>query len=208
MGEPRRRTAVISLASAPDDGSWITDFVDDVSPFAVTVDEHALESQLDASVTGRVTAAWIAIDHVLMGHLCRRIAEALGARGVAVMSLVHPRASVSKHAVLGEGVLVGAGSVIEAAADVGAHVRVHAGAIVGRGARIGAFCAIDPGCVIGDGARIGAHCWIRPGVSIESRASIGDHCEFHIPGVWGGAFPEGYVHLAGFDGPIRIHRFG
>ncbi|MEL7012365.1 MAG: UDP-3-O-(3-hydroxymyristoyl)glucosamine N-acyltransferase, partial [Pseudomonadota bacterium] len=69
---------------------------------------------------------------------------------------IHPSAIVSPDAELGEGVSVGALTIVEA------------------GARIGAGTTIGPQCYIGSDAVIGAAGYVREGVKIGARVNIGD----------------------------------
>lgn len=204
MSDVGARLGVVSLASAPDDGAWVRDFLPGVEVVALPVDERRVEE----GVAAAPPRAWVAIDQRLMGYLYLRVVGALAARGVAVVQLVHPDASVSPQAALGPGCLVGARAVVSAGASVGAHARVWEGAVLARGARVGACTTVEQGCALGEGARVGDHCWVRRGVNLDAGAVVGDHCEFHLAGTYEGEFAEGHLLLPGIDGPARIHRFG
>jgi UDP-3-O-[3-hydroxymyristoyl] glucosamine N-acyltransferase len=66
-------------------------------------------------------------------------------------------------AVLGKGVSIGPGAVVESAARIGDETRIAAGAIVGEGVRIGAHCQLYPRVVIYPGTEIGQHVVIHAG---------------------------------------------
>ena len=204
MADPNGRVAVVSLASAPDAGAWLDDFLPGVEVVQLLVDEHHVEEQV-ADAPGR---AWVSIDQRLMGYLCLRVIAALEARGTEVVRLVHADASVSPGATLGPGCLVAAGAVVSAGASVGAHSRVWERAVLSRGAQVGAGSTIEQGCVLGEGAIVGDHCWVRRGVNLDAGARVAEHCEFHVAGTFAGEFAEGHLFLPGLDGPARIHRFG
>ncbi len=87
--------------------------------------------------------------------------------------IVHPRAVVSRYAVLGEGSVVFAGAV------------VNVNAMVGFGAILNTGCSIDHDCVLGDavhvspgarlagGVRVGDLSWVGIGASVRQLVSIG-----------------------------------
>jgi UDP-3-O-[3-hydroxymyristoyl] glucosamine N-acyltransferase len=80
---------------------------------------------------------------------------------------VHPTASVSPSAVIGENV------------SLGAH------AVVGDRVSIGSGTRIGPGCVIGIGATIGEHCIIYPNVTIYHGCRTGNNVIIHSGSVLG-----------------------
>lgn len=76
-------------------------------------------------------------------------------------ALIHPSAQVADTAILGDGVSIGAGTV------------------VGEGARIGSHCNIGAGCVVDRDASLGTGCRLHHRVVIERSVVIGKHCELH-----------------------------
>lgn len=108
-----------------------------------------------------------------------RLARMLAALGFKFVSVVHPRAVVSRHAVLGNGVFVAAGAVINPGARVGDHAIVNTGAVVDHDCLLGAFAHIAPGAVlagavsVGEAATVGAGAAVRPGITIGAGALVG-----------------------------------
>ncbi len=76
---------------------------------------------------------------------------------------IHPTAVLAADAVLGKGVFIGTGAVVESAARIGDETRIAAGAIVGEGVRIGAHCQLYPRVVVYPGTEIGQHVVIHAG---------------------------------------------
>lgn len=76
-------------------------------------------------------------------------------------TLIHPKASVSPSASIGEGTVIMAGAIVQAGASIGKHV------IVNTGARI------DHDCVIGDYAHIAPGVVLCGGVVVEEGAQVG-----------------------------------
>jgi sugar O-acyltransferase (sialic acid O-acetyltransferase NeuD family) len=89
-------------------------------------------------------------------------------------TLVHPRAYVSPLASLGQGVFVGANSVIGPGATLEDHVFVNRGATIGHDTCIGAYSRIQPGANIGGLSRIGRGVTIAIGATVLERLVIGD----------------------------------
>jgi sugar O-acyltransferase (sialic acid O-acetyltransferase NeuD family) len=103
--------------------------------------------------------------------LAREIAQR---HGLAFCTLVHPRAYVSPLAQLGQGVFVGARSVIAPGVCLEEHVFVNRGATIGHDTRIGAFSRIQPGANLGSLSVIGRGVTIGIGATLVERLVIGD----------------------------------
>jgi sugar O-acyltransferase (sialic acid O-acetyltransferase NeuD family) len=92
--------------------------------------------------------------------------------GIRVVTLIHPKASVSRNANLGVGTVICAGAV------------VATGAVLGRGCIVNTCASVDHDCVIGDavhicpgahvagGCRVGARTWIGMGSSVREGIEI------------------------------------
>ncbi|WP_312301315.1 acetyltransferase [Stutzerimonas nitrititolerans] len=97
----------------------------------------------------------------------------LQAAGARLVTLVHPAATVSRYAAIGEGTVVFAGAVVNADA------RINLGGILNTG------CSIDHDCVLGDavhispgarlagGVQVGDLSWIGIGASVRQLIRIG-----------------------------------
>ncbi|HTD04660.1 acetyltransferase [Undibacterium sp.] len=89
-------------------------------------------------------------------------------------TLVHPTAYVSPMASLGEGVFIGANSVVGPGAVLGEHVFVNRGVTIGHDTQIGAFSRIQPGANLGGLSRIGRGVTVAIGATLLERLVIGD----------------------------------
>lgn len=97
----------------------------------------------------------------------------LQAAGARLVRLIHPAATVSRYAAIGEGTVVFAGAVVNADA------RINLGGILNTG------CSIDHDCVLGDavhispgarlagGVQVGNLSWIGIGASVRQLIHIG-----------------------------------
>lgn len=92
---------------------------------------------------------------------------------------IHPRATVSSRATLGEGTVVMAGAVINSGASVGRHCIINTNASVDHDCVIGDYAHIAPGVAlagnvsVGEGTLVGVGSSIIPGVKIGSWVTIG-----------------------------------
>ena len=100
---------------------------------------------------------------------------------------IHPLASVSKSAILGEEVSIGAYCVIEDKAVLGNRVTLMANCFVGRGA------------MIGDNTKL------FPGVSVLERCEIGKNCIIHAGTVIGS---DGFGYVTTRDGHRKFPQVG
>lgn len=113
---------------------------------------------------------------VAIGHNAIREAklDALLAHGARVVTLVHPRATVSPLARLGEGCVVVAGAVVNAFAELGRGCIVNTSATVGHDCRLGACVHVAPGANIAGDVEVGRTSWIGAGSVVRQGVAIGE----------------------------------
>lgn len=98
---------------------------------------------------------------------------------VAPVNAIHRFSSVSEHAWLGHGIMVGAGAIVSNNARVEDNVLIHARALVdtkaeiGQGAEIGAGAIINADATIEEGAFIGSGAVVVSGVKVGKNARVG-----------------------------------
>lgn len=126
---------------------------------------HDLGGQFDAAV-------------VAIGNNALRLSliNDLTAAGWMVPSLVHPAATVSRHATLGTGCVICAGAVVGISACLGPAVIVNTGATVDHDCVVGDGAHISPGAHIGGTTTIGARTWIGIGAAVSHSLTIGHDC--------------------------------
>lgn len=99
--------------------------------------------------------------------------------GLGFTTLVHPGATISPRANVGEGTIASARVVVATATEVGRHVILNRGVMVGHHTTIGSFVTVSPGanvagCVtVGDGAYVGMGATILDRITIGAGAVIG-----------------------------------
>jgi sugar O-acyltransferase (sialic acid O-acetyltransferase NeuD family) len=119
--------------------------------------------------------------HVAIGAAAvrERLQRALIAAGASPLSIVHPRASVSAYATVGDGTFVAAGAIVAPMARVAEGVIVNHGAVVDHDCVIGAWAHIAPNATlggavhVGTGVLVGAGSTVLPGRRIGDGATIG-----------------------------------
>jgi len=93
--------------------------------------------------------------------------------GARLATLVHPAASVSRYAVIGEGTVVFAGAVINAGACVDLGGILNTGCSVDHDCVLGEAVHISPGARLAGGVQVGSHSWVGIGASVRQLICIG-----------------------------------
>jgi sugar O-acyltransferase (sialic acid O-acetyltransferase NeuD family) len=122
--------------------------------------------------------------------------------GLKFCTLVHPTAYVSPLATLGDGVFVGANSVIGPGARIADHVFVNRGVTIGHDTWIDAFSRVQPGSHLGGLSRIGRGVTIAIGATLVERLRVGDGAVIGAGSVVLGDVPAN-VMVAGTPASVR-----
>ena len=90
-----------------------------------------------------------------------------------------PGLLIGDKVVIGAGTLIGGNAVIHAGVEVGAearigdHAQIRDGAQIGAGSTIGSFSSVDSGVVIGERVSIQTRCYITGGAVVEDDVFVG-----------------------------------
>jgi sugar O-acyltransferase (sialic acid O-acetyltransferase NeuD family) len=153
---------------AHDAGFVVAGLIELLDPTRVAGDRHGLPvvaADDAAAVGGRAVVG--------AGGDRRAHWAALAPHGWQSVTLVHPRAHVSRSAQLGTGCVVGPLAVVGAATRVGEHGLIGRGALVGHHVELGAGCVVNPGANIGGHARIGAGTLVAMGAIVADHVTVG-----------------------------------
>ena len=99
-----------------------------------------------------------------------KIVSSLRKEKVNIISLIHPKSTISKFSTIGNGTCVMANAV------------VNPGTLIKEGAIINTSASVDHDCVIENYAHVSANCTISGGVSIGKFTLVGVHTAVH-PGI-------------------------
>ena len=105
-----------------------------------------------------------------------RLHKTLKKKAIRLTSVIHPRAVVSSHAKISEGVYIGPYAIVEADCIVGACSIINCGANVCHGTIVGDYASICPGVNIGGNCHIGNISWVGIGTTIIEGITIGEGC--------------------------------
>jgi len=103
------------------------------------------------------------------------IAENLRRAGASLLLAVHPRATMSASARVGDGTAVMAGVVINPSAIVGEGVILNTCCVVEHDVVVGHFAHISPNATLGGGVHVGDFSHVGLGASILPGVRIGAH---------------------------------
>lgn len=93
--------------------------------------------------------------------------------GVCFRTVAHPTAVVSRSAVLGLGVFIGANAVVGPGVHLGDGVLINTGAVVDHDCRLGSNVHVAPGATLSGGVVVGSNSLIGTGASVRQQISIG-----------------------------------
>jgi sugar O-acyltransferase (sialic acid O-acetyltransferase NeuD family) len=103
-----------------------------------------------------------------------RLLAHLDERGVRLLTLVHPTATVGPRTTIGEGAIVCPGVVLTCDVEVGRAAIVNYGALVGHDGVIGTGAFIAPGVHLAGTVSVGARADVGIGASVIQGVAIGE----------------------------------
>lgn len=112
---------------------------------------------------------------VAIGHNARRDAAVLRCEelALALASVVHPAAVVSRFAEVGPGCYIGPGAVVGVAVHLAAGCIVNTLAGVDHDCELGRAVHVGPGANLGGGVKVGARSWLGIGCAVRHGERIG-----------------------------------
>ena len=114
---------------------------------------------------------------------------------------VHPRATISPSASIGDGTVVMQGAIIQSDAEIGRHCIINTGASVDHECVIGDFAHISPHATLCGNVRVGEGSWIGAGATVIPGIRIGRWCTIGAGSVVIRDIPDG---ATAYGNPCRI----
>lgn len=137
------------------------------------------DDQLEILLEEGYTDAFIAIGSIGDTSVRRKLYHNLKRIGFHIPNIIDQSSTVSKYAVLGEGIYVGKNAVINACAAIGNGAIINTSSIIEHQCEIGEFVHIAPGSVlcgnvkVGQDSHIGAGSIIKQGIIIGKNTLVG-----------------------------------
>lgn len=104
------------------------------------------------------------------------ILKVMSEAGLELPPIISPKAHVSRHAELAEGVVVMAGAVVQAKARIGLGSIVNTGASVDHDCVLGVDVHVCPGAALSAASAVGDHSLIGAGSCIVQGVKVGSRC--------------------------------
>lgn len=134
-------------------------------PWAIVGDEAALLAR-SSGFSGVVVA--IGANPVRLACARRLIAA-----GVELATVIHPAATVSRHAIMVAGTVAFAGAVVNPGARIGMACIINTGASVDHDCDLGDGVHISPGARLAGNVHVGEASWVGIGASIRQGIRLG-----------------------------------
>ncbi|MCB0742534.1 MAG: acetyltransferase [Ignavibacteriae bacterium] len=103
----------------------------------------------------------------------KAIFEKIRNKGFKIRTVIHPSVIIGSNILLGEGVQLIAGTIIQTGCKIGKNVIINTGAKIDHDVTIGDFSHIAPGATICGDVKIGENCFIGAGSTIIQGINIG-----------------------------------
>lgn len=101
--------------------------------------------------------------------------ERFKARGYSFATLIHPSAVIAKDAILGEGIQVMAGAIIQPGSQIGDNVIVNSAAVIEHDCKIASHVHIAPRSVLSGSVEVGARAHVGTGAVVIQGITIGEN---------------------------------
>ena len=106
-------------------------------------------------------------------QVCRKLAQRAQALGLRFASAISPRACISSHARIGQGVMIFPNVVVNTGANIGDHTILNLAATISHDTVVGDFCNVNPGVHLAGNVTVGEGCYIGMGANVIQGVTIG-----------------------------------
>jgi sugar O-acyltransferase (sialic acid O-acetyltransferase NeuD family) len=135
----------------------------------------AIERLLDIYPPSK-TELFVAIGYRKMNKIRQSVYEQLKGEGYAFANFIHPSASVSESAVIGENVFVFEDNTIQPYVEIGNNTVLWSGNHIGHHSKVGNHSFITSHVVISGFCEIGNNVFIGVNTTFHDSLTIGDEC--------------------------------
>ena len=145
----------------------------DIMGVPIIGDDDKLDGLRNEGIQHAALAVGLINDNCRREELYRKLKDT----GLYLPVLIHPKATVERTAVLGEGTFVFANAVVGSAARLDENCIVNSGAIVSHDCILGEGVHITPGAILAGEVTIGRYSLIGMGVTVFIGVSIGERAK-------------------------------
>lgn len=138
-------------------------------------------------------------DNALRAQIAMQLCDA----GFPLVSVIHPTASISRHALIGPGTVVFAGAVVNIGAVVGTACIINTRAIVEHDCVLGAAVHVSPGANLAGVVTIGDTSWVGIGACVRQQITIGRNVMIGAGAVVVKSLPDGVTVVGN---PARLMK--
>lgn len=153
----------------------ILDIRENVGSFIDGIEVIGTDDDYNKFFLNGIKYAFITIGSIKSTALRERIYNELNSIGFKFPTIVDASAIVSPSAVIGQGIFVGKGVIINANASIGHSCIINTGSIVEHDCSIGDFCHIAPGSTLSGGVQVGKSSLIGTNSTVIQGIQIGDN---------------------------------
>jgi len=132
---------------------------------------------------------------------------ALQAADAPLVTVVHPAATVSRHAILGVGTVVMAGAIVNIDSTVGEAGIINTGATVDHDCSLGVAVHIGPGAHLSGNVTVGGCSWVGVGAAVKQGTCIGERVMVGAGAVVVQTIPDGLTVVGNPAAPMESHKY-
>ncbi|MEE2746392.1 MAG: acetyltransferase [Pseudomonadota bacterium] len=122
-----------------------------------------------------IKSALVTVGQIRNPEIRIRLFDLLKQLGAELPVIISPRAYCSKHAVLGEGLIVMHGAIINSAACIGNNCIINSQALIEHDVEIDDHCHISTGARVNGNVTIGKRSFVGSGAVVKEGINIGEN---------------------------------
>lgn len=155
----------------------IEGLIDDFKPVGARVLNYPIVGNIDWLLEKSQTEAFFVFTAIGSGYHRETIYNKFHSNGAHKWAtVIHPTATVSQYASVGDGSFIAANAIVAADAEVGHQVLLNHGAQVDHESRIQSYSTLSPGATLGGNVSIGLGSLVGANATVIERVQIGEHC--------------------------------